>query len=61
MSINDPFLKVGVSGNSVEVKTRTGMVILRAVDETPLKAIKRLRKCLDALDKERKNPTTDQP
>ena len=52
MTTADLFLKCVLVGPMVEVRDRTGMVIIRACDVTPKKSIKLLNDFLDAAARE---------
>lgn len=54
MTTADLFLKVAVVKNTVEIRSLSGEVIVRAVGTHPLQAIKRMRRFIDAVEEEQK-------
>ena len=51
----DPFIKAVVVGSEVQIRTRTGEVIMRCYAKTPKRAIKNLSDFVDTILEERKS------
>ena len=48
-------IKPVVVGNTVEIRSQDGTVVIRAIDKTPLKAIRKMLNLIDHIEEDKEN------